>query len=151
MDDLQRIQRRLARTLRKAVADQESASACAAIRAAAQQAMRQGAQTAIANANIDIAFTLAHPQVVQYLDQCDQGERLIEMVRVHVAELRANEANHVRLARLIGRYYRTLGRTQVNQVAMAVVKSASQAGAAIVMRDLMARAAYRGAMQSGAR
>lgn len=149
MDDLQRIQRRLARTLRKAVADQESASACAAIRAAAQQAMRLGANSAIADANLDIAFTLAHPEAVQYLECNDQGKRLIEMVRVHVAELRANEPNHVRLARLIGRYYRTLGKAQANQVAKDVVKSASRAGAAIVMRDLMARAAYRGAMQYG--
>lgn len=103
---------------------------------AARQALRIGGKATFADVGINIAFTLAHPLAVQYLDRCTaEPLRQITMtLRTRIARLNERRSPHIE--RDLRRLYRDMAMNRSRHIAAAIVEDARQAGSAIVIRDL---------------
>lgn len=120
------------------------------IQAAAQNALRLGATATIAEIGVDIAFTLANPRAVTYLERHGFGliSQINEVTRGNIATIVTNGVDegwsYNRIAREIIGLYREMavGRPQehiesrAHLIAVTEAGNAYEEGSAIVVRDL---------------
>lgn len=108
----------------------------APIEDAARLALRIGGKATFADVGINIAFTLAHPLAVQYLDRCtSEPLRQITMtLRDRIAQLSKRRSAHIE--RDLCRLYRDMALNRSRHIAATIVEDAYRAGSAIVIRDL---------------
>lgn len=120
------------------------------IQDAIRRSMRSGAGAAIADVGIDIAFTLAHPRAVQYLDQHGYGliRQINAVTRGNIATIISNGVaegwSYNRMAREITSLYRemAIGRPQqhiqsrAHLIAITEAGNAYESGGATIIQDL---------------
>lgn len=112
-----------------------------------QQAIRSGAYAVSVEAGSTIGFTLAHPQIVQYLERCGQAGRakLCEVVRSQLAALIASRRTPAKALtisqaeRLIRRLYRELTITHAHLIAQEIAEDAYQVGRSVMLQELQRR------------
>jgi Phage Mu protein F like protein len=120
------------------------------IQEGAQEAMQQGALETIGEVDVDVAFNLAHPRAVQYLDEHGYGliSNIDDVTRDNLATIISNGAeegwSYNRMAREIISLYSDMAGEKPQQhiesrahlIAVTEVGNAYETGGAIVVQDL---------------
>ena len=120
------------------------------IQAAARAALAAGADATLAEVEIDIAFNLANPRAVQYLDEHGYGliSQINEVTRGNIATIVSNGVNegwsYNRMAREISSLYSEMAvgkpqahiESRAHLIAITEAGQAYEAGSNIVVRDL---------------